>query len=132
MSQQTAQATKPIFDKQDQWNRILPFIIDGETLAAVFDLKGGGTGFIGVTDQRIIFLDQAFISKKKAMVSIPYHQIIAVASANEGVVFTSSEITLLTAAGKFEFDFRGGDKAHWCYRYIMGQLLNQANPQLKG
>lgn len=132
MTQQPAQATRQTYDKKDQWDRIARYVIAGETLQAVYDLKGGGTGFIGVTDQRIIFYDQSFLSKKKAMVSIPYHQVIAVASADEGVFFQTSEITLVTAAGRFEFEFRGGDKAHWVYSYVMHQILNQAHPQLKG
>lgn len=126
------QPQKPVFDKQDQYDRIVPYVIGGETLRAVYDLKGGGTGFVGVTDQRIIFYDQSFLTKKKAMVSIPYHQIIAVASADEGTIFKTSEITLITAAGKFEFEFRGSDKAHWVYSFIMNQILNQTHPQMKG
>ena len=45
---------------------------------------------------------------------------------------TTIEITLLTAAGRFTFQFRGSDKAHMAYRYIMKQILNQAHPQLPG
>lgn len=123
---------QPVFDKQDQLARIQAYVIQGETLHAVYDLKGGGTGFVGVTDQRIIFYDQGILTKKKAMVSIPFHQIIAVASADEGVVFKTSEISLITAAGRFDFEFRGADKAHWVYHFVMHQILNQAHPQLRG
>lgn len=120
------------FDKQDQLTRIQAYIIPGETLKAVFDCKGSGTGFVGITDQRVIFYDQGILTKKKTMVSIPYHQVIGVASADEGLVFKTSEITLITAAGKFDFEFRGAEKAHWCYTFIMNQILNQASPQLRG
>ena len=126
------QRTKVAFDKKDQFERINQYIIPGETLRAVFDCKGGGTGFVGITDQRLIFYDQGILMKKKSMVSIPYHQVIGVASIDEGVIFKASEISLLTAAGKFSFEFRGSDKAHWAYRYILNQILNQAQPQLRG
>ncbi len=66
------------------------------------------------------------------MVSIPYHQIIGVASADEGIIFQTSELILMTAAGRFSFEFRGADKAHWAYRYILSQIMNQAHPQLPG
>ena len=33
--------------------------------------------------------------------SLPYNQIIGVASADEGVIFQTSEITLITAAGNY-------------------------------
>jgi hypothetical protein len=118
---------------KDQYDRIKNYIIPGETLRAVFDCKGGGTGFVGISDQRVIFYDQGFLTKKKSMVSVPYHQIIAVASADEGgLFFKSSELTLITGAGKFSFEFKGSEKAHWAYNFIMNQILNQVNPQLPG
>lgn len=123
---------QPRFDNKGQYDRVAAYVLPGETLKAVFDCKGAGTGFVGITDQRIIFYDQGVFLKKKTMVSIPYHHVIGVASADEGIVFKTSEITLITAAGKFEFEFRGADKAHWAYSYIMNQILNQASPQLPG
>ena len=115
---------KPVYDNEGQYKRIVAYIIPGETLHAVYDCKGAGTGFVGITDQRIIFYDQATLTKKKSMVSIPYHQITAVASGDEGVIFQTSEIVLITAAGRFAFEFRGADKAHWAYRFIMTQILS--------
>ena len=123
---------KPVYDNEGQYKRIAAYIIPGETLHAVYDCKGGGTGFVGITDQRIIFYDQGILFKKKSMVSIPYNQIIGVASADEGVIFQTSQITLITAAGNFTFEFRGADKAHWAYRFILNQILNQARPQARG
>lgn len=122
----------PVFDDKKQLDRITPYIISGEELKVVYDCKGAGTGFVGITDRRVIFYDQGVLFKKKSMVSIPYHQVIAVASADEGIIFQSSEIVLITAAGKFSFEFRGADKAHWVYAYITNQILTQAHPQLPG
>ncbi len=124
--------TEPYYDNKSQYERIRSYIIPGENLFAVYDCKGGGTGFVGITDQRIIFYDQAFLTKKKSMVSIPYNQIVGIASVDEGVIFQNSEITLLTAAGNYTFQFRGADKAHKAYVFIMNQLLNQSHPQMKG
>jgi hypothetical protein len=121
------------YDNKKQYERINAYVIPGETLRAVFDCKGTGTGFVGITDQRVIFYDQGVLLKKKVMISIPYHQMIGVASSDEGgVVFKTSEITLITAAGRFSFEFRGADKAHWAYKFIMNQILNQPQPQLRG
>lgn len=121
-----------IFDNKSQLERIRAYLISGEKLYAVLDLKGSGTGFVGLTDRRLIFYDQGVLFKKKSMVSIPYNQIIGVASADEGMIFTTSEVSLITAAGKFTFEFRGSDKAHNAYVYIMTQILAQAHPQLAG
>jgi hypothetical protein len=125
MSAQPVQTEQKIlFDKEDQLKRVQAYLLQGETLVAVFDCKGAGTGFVGFTDQRLIFYDQAFLTREKAMVSIPYKNIVGVASADEGLIFTSSKITLLTAAGNYSFQFRGSDKAHMAYRHIMKQILN--------
>lgn len=123
---------KTVYDNEGQYKRIVAYIIPGETLHAVYDCKGSGTGFVGITDQRLIFYDQGVLIKKKAMVSIPYNQVIGVASADEGVIFQTSQITLITAAGQFSFEFRGADKAHWAYQFILNQVLNQARPQMRG
>ena len=122
----------PAYDIENQLKRIQAYVIPGENLMAVYDCKGSGTGFVGITDRRLIFYDQTFMTKKKAMVSIPYNQVIGVASADEGVIFQTSEITLITAAGNYTFQFRGAEKAHWAYTYIVNQLLSQAHPQLAG
>lgn len=119
------------YDNEAQLKRIISYLIPKETLHAVYDCKGSGTGFVGITDQRLIFYDQGVFLKKKSMISIPFHQVIGVASADEGVIFQTSQITLITAAGRFEFEFRGSDKAHWAYSFIMNQILNQANPQMR-
>lgn len=120
------------YDNKSQYERIKAYLIQGETLVAVLDCKGGGTGFVGLTDRRLIFYDQGVVLKKKAMVSIPYNQIVGVASADEGIIFQTSEVILITSAGRFAFEFRGADKAHKAYQYILGQILSQAHPQLPG
>lgn len=124
--------TETYYDNKGQYDRIKAYLIPGEDLYAVFDCKGGGTGFAGITDRRIIFYDQGLFLKKKSMISIPYNQVIGIASVDEGMIFQTSEITLITGAGRFSFEFRGGDKAHKAYAYIMNQLLNSAAPQLAG
>jgi len=47
-----------IFDKKDQLEKIEGFCQEDEVIRAVFDLKGAGSGFIGITDKRVIFYDK--------------------------------------------------------------------------
>jgi len=119
----------PVFDKSDQFARIKAYVLPGESIYAVYDCKGAGTGFVGITDQRLIFFDQGVFTKHKTMISIPYNQVIGVACADDGMIFKTSEITVITAAGRFSFEFRGSDKAQSSYIFIMNQILNQVNPQ---
>ncbi len=113
----------PVYDDESQYRRIAPYLLPGETLYAVYDCKGVGTGFVGITDRRLIFYDQGMLAKKRAMISIPYRNIVAVAVADEGVVFQTGEVIIMTAVGRFAFEFRGPDKADWVYRFILGQVL---------
>ena len=116
---------EPIFDKQDQLEKIQDTLIEGEHLKAVFDMKGGGTGFLGLTDKRLIFYDKAFLKKSKAMVSIPYSRVVAIASKDPGGLFgsRSSELTVRTSGDDYDFEFHGGDKAHVAYGLILPQIL---------
>jgi hypothetical protein len=127
MTNQPQQARRePVYDNKKQLDRIVPYIIPGERLFAVYDCKGAGTGFVGITDKRVIFYDQGVFIKHKTMVSIPYSQVIGTAARDDGIVFKTSEMTLITAAGRFSFEFRGAEKAQWAYKFIMGQVLSQA------
>ncbi len=118
----------PVYDNESQYRRIVAYLMPGETLYAVYDCKGVGTGFVGITDRRVIFYDQGMLVKKRSMISIPYQNILAVAVADEGVIFQSGEIVLLTAFGRFAFEFRGPDKADWVYRFILGQIMVSKYP----
>jgi len=119
-----------IVDKKDQLEKIEGVCLPNETIRAVFDLKGAGTGFLGLTDKRMIFYDKAFMKKKKAIVSIPYSRIASVASEdNKGFIIRSGFLvsdTLTIEPIGLEprtFEFRGGDKAHDAHNIIMQYLL---------
>jgi len=119
-----------IVDKKDQLEKIEGVCLPNEIIRAVFDLKGGGTGFLGLTDKRIIFYDKAFMKKRKAIVSIPYSRIASVASEdNKGFIIRSGFLvsdTLTVDPIGLEprtFEFRGGDKAHQAHNIIMEYLL---------
>ncbi|MBE9505256.1 MAG: PH domain-containing protein [Chloroflexi bacterium] len=117
-------------DKKDQLEKIEAVCLPDELIRAVFDLKGRGTGFLGITDKRIIYYDKEFLKNKKALVSIPFGRISAVASEdNKGFFITKgffvSDTLAITIAGEGvkAFEFRGGDKAHRAHMIIMEHLL---------
>ena len=118
------------FDKKNQLDRIKAYVVPGEILFAVYDLKGGGTGFVGLTDKRLIFYDQAFLKKKKAMVSVPYTHVTSIASEDSGgVLFATSTLHVTTAAGsEYELVFNSSDKAHRAYTIITTQILQTEVP----
>ncbi len=66
----------PVFDEQDQLDKVEVGLLEGETVIAVYD--GGDTGFIGLTDRRVILQDKSFVGKRVAITSIPYPKVTAV------------------------------------------------------
>ena len=114
-----------IYDKKDQYDQIVPWMLAGEKLHVVFDCKGGGTGFVAITNKRLMFYDKAFLGKRKALTSIPYNKVTSVSSVDEGrgLFGATSELVLKTGTEAFEFEFRGGDKAQRAYQLIMTELL---------
>lgn len=112
------------FDNKNQLDRIQGGLIEGEELFAVYDMKGGGTGFIGLTNRRLILQDEGVIRKRKSLVSIPYGHISMVASADEGgLMRKTSHLTIITSAGKeFDMEFRSSDKAERAYAVIIAHL----------
>jgi hypothetical protein len=118
------------FDQSGQLEQIQPWVLENERLYAVYDCKGAGTGFVGITNKRIIFYDKAFMRKRKALVSVPYSKITMVSSIDQGrgLWGATSELVIKTGSEEFEFEFRGGDKAQRAYRFIMTELLQNEKP----
>jgi hypothetical protein len=118
-----------IFDRPDQLAKIEAGLLPGEEIEAVFDTKGGGTGFVGITSKRVIFQDNAWVVKSMAIVSIPYSRIHTVAAEDSASLltgrgfFSSSRIIITTSAGSRVFQFRGADKAHIAHNLILRHIL---------
>ena len=117
-------------DKKDQLEKIEAICLPDELIRAVFDLKGRGTGFLGITDKRIVYFDKEFMKNRKALVSIPFSRISSVASEDNSGFFIQKgflvsdtlAITLMGGDVKM-FEFRGGEKAHLAHMIIMEHLL---------
>lgn len=59
-----------VYDNKGQLEQIQSGLIEGEQVIAVYDAIGAGTGFIGLTDRRIIVQDKSFVGKRFAITSI--------------------------------------------------------------
>ena len=122
-------APRVIFDRPDQLEKIRSGLLPGEEIEAVFDLKGGGSGFMGITSKRIIFQDNAWVTNTKAIVSIPYSRIHTVAAEDAVGLFTgrgffsSSTVVITTSAAPCAFQFRGADKAHIAHDMLLKHMV---------
>ena len=117
-------------DKQDQLDKIQAGLLHGETIICVYDAKGGGTGFIGVTNRRVILQDNSFVGKKVALTSLPYSRISSVSFVSDksmlGKFVSSSAIAVTVGAHSHEVEFRGEEKAKHCHDAILWHMLNPA------
>ena len=77
------QRPQPVFDKQDQFNKITASLLQGEFVLAVYDCIGAGTRFVGITNRRVIVQDNSFVGKKTALTSIPYAKVSAVSFVSD-------------------------------------------------
>ncbi len=122
------QDVKPVFDRREQYEQIVSGLLDGEKVIAVYDATGAGTGFIGLTDRRIIVQDKSFTGKNVALVSVPYTKITSVAVvANKswaGNFFSSSSIAVNVGAHTYEVEFRGHDKAQHVHNVILWHITH--------
>ncbi len=66
--------TTPAHDKLEQLRQIQDGLLDGEQIQAVYDCTGSGTGFVGITDRRLILQDKSFVGKNVAITSIPFKE----------------------------------------------------------
>jgi hypothetical protein len=106
---------QPIFDRSDQLEQIKSGLMAGEQLFAVYDGKGVKTGFLALTDKRIIIQNKSYVGKKIAMISLPYSRIAEVGVLSNasfmGGFFSTSEIYVRTFGGDLhEIEFRGVEK----------------------
>jgi hypothetical protein len=117
-------------DKKDQLAKIEETCPPAELIRAVFDCRGRGTGFVGLTDKRIIYYDKEHMRGSKAVVSIPYSRITGISSEDKKGLFvkkgffTSDKLAISSMGMESkEFEFRGSDKAHMAHNIIMDYVL---------
>jgi Bacterial PH domain len=118
---------RPAFDKQEQLQKIMEGLLQGETVIAVYDCTGAGTGFVGVTDKRLIIQDNSFVGKKTALLSLPYSRINAVSFVSDKSMFgswsSSSEIGISAGGKTYEATFRGTEKARHVHNLVLWHMM---------
>ena len=113
------------YDRKDQAARVCDMVLPGETLYLVFDCKGRGSGFVGITDKRVIARDDGRRGREKQITSIPFARIHSVSlESDKGWVRGSSFLSISAGDDDWGFNFKGTDKAKRAYERIMEHLLD--------
>lgn len=114
-------------DRPEQLQRITSGLLGAEQVLAVYDCSGVATGFVGLTNKRIILQDHGFGGRKAALTSVPYTQIRAVSLVSarswSGSFFSSSTVAIDTGSRIHQAEFRGADKAQAVHDQILTQIL---------
>ncbi|MEW2353771.1 PH domain-containing protein [Spirillospora sp. NPDC029432] len=109
-------------DRSGQLKQIESGLLPGEQIIAVYDAVGTGTGFIGLTNRRVIVQDTSFVGKRVAITSIPYSRISSVSVVSNkswaGSFFSSGAIAIHVGTQIYEVEFRGEEKTHHVHNVI--------------
>ena len=54
----------PVYDKHEQFDKIVAGLLQGEVVEAVYDAIGAGTGFIGLTNKRVTIQDNSSSARR--------------------------------------------------------------------
>ncbi|MGH3655808.1 MAG: PH domain-containing protein [Micromonosporaceae bacterium] len=115
--------TQPRYDQKAQYQQVVSGLLQGEQVIAVYDAVGVGTGFIGLTDRRVVLQDKSFVGKRVAITSIPYSKVTAVSVVSNkswaGSFFSSGNIAIHVGQHTYEVELRGVDKTQHLHNVIL-------------
>lgn len=115
---------EPIIDNGAQGNAVRGMLLAGEALEAVLDVKGAGTGMLGITNRRLILGDKATPGGLNVMTSLPYARIYSLGvELHQGGMGGKSTLRLRLPSGELSLEFRGNDKARQAHDLICAHLL---------
>ena len=116
------------FDKKEQLQIVQNSLLPDETVFAVYDGKDVGTGFIGLTDRRVILQDNSFAGGRVAVTSVPYSKVPAGSYASNASVFgrftEETTVAIHTSHGTYEVLLRGSDKAKHTHDVILHYVVH--------
>ena len=112
-----------IYDSKGQLQQIESGLLEGEQIIAVYDAVGAGTGFLGLTNRRVIVQDKSFVGKRVAITSIPYSKVSSVSVVSNkswaGEFFSTGTIAITVGTHVYEVEFRGTEKTHHVHNVIL-------------
>jgi Bacterial PH domain len=112
-----------VYDDKGQLQQIESGLLEGEHVIAVYDAVGAGTGFVGLTNRRVIIQDKSFVGKRIAITSIPYSKISSVSVVSNkswaGQFFSTGTIAITVGTHTYEVEFRGSEKTRHVHNVIL-------------
>src|SRR5215210_2201866 len=95
-----------VYDRKEQYKQIQSGLLDGEQIIAVYDAVGAGTGFIGLTNRRVIVQAKSFVGKRVAITSVPYSKVTSISVVSNkswaGSFFSTGTIAINVGTQTYE------------------------------
>jgi hypothetical protein len=110
-----------VYDHKEQFQQVTTGLLPGETVIAVYDAIGAGTGFLGLTDRRVIIQDKSFVGKRVALTSVS----VVSNKSWAGPFFSSGSIAINVGQQVYEMDFRGEQKSHHVHNVILHYITQR-------
>ena len=108
---------------RDQLAAVERGLLEGEQVIAVYDAKGAGTGFIGLTDVRVILQDESYVGGRVALTSVPYSAVHAVSLVSNKSFLSgwveAATVAIVISGKTFEIELRGHEKAQHVHDVIL-------------
>lgn len=115
----------PVFDKREQLDTVAAGLLDGERIIAVYDTADAGTGFLGLTDLRVVLQDAAS-GGRTAITSIPYARIGTVSFVTDrnapGRSADAAAVALSVGADTYEVTLRDDGAARHAHDVVLWHL----------
>lgn len=112
-----------VYDLKEQLAAVEAGLLTGEQVIAVYDGKGAGTGFIGLTDRRVVLQDESYVGGRVALTSIPYsgiHAVSLVSNKSFLSAYVEAATVGITISGHtYEIELRGHEKARHVHDVIL-------------
>ncbi len=112
------------YDKREQYDQVVSGLLEGERLLAVYDCKGLGAGFVGVTTLRVVYQDKSAIGGRASAVSVPFSRVTSVAFAMDKNLLTrdTSTVRVTHSGGAIGAEFYGHDKARYVHDTVLWHI----------
>ncbi|SDJ24741.1 PH domain-containing protein [Natribacillus halophilus] len=97
------------------------YIVEDEQLLHTYGLM---IDFVALTDQRIIFVEKSWVSKRSEVVSIPYSKIEEIALLKDRRMAISNPVRISTRSNNHQLNLIKGNDAVGFYKQLSRQIMN--------
>ncbi len=105
-------------DDPGQLQQLRAMLMTGERLFFLYDCRGAGSGYLALTNRRLLFQDRGFIPGCPTIVSMPFGRVEGVSLRGRGRLLRPARLAVTSGSQRYEFRFHSEEKARNAFRLI--------------